>query len=369
MMGNTFGNLFRITTWGESHGKAIGCVVDGCPAGLELSEEDIQVELDRRKPGKEYTSTRKEEDRVSILSGVFEGRTTGAPISMIILNKDVISEHYLRIKDSPRPGHADLTYWLKYRHRDWRGGGRSSARETAGRVAGGTIAKKLISSFGVKVVGYAVEIGGVGWKESNENYDEQDYLRFYEMAEESPLRIPDRDATEKAIDLIESIRKEGDSVGGIAEVVVLNPPPGLGEPVFNRFDAALSMAVMSIPAVKGVEIGTGFRVSRMKGSENNDPIILKDGKIRLAKNHSGGILGGITTGEPIIIRAAIKPTPSISKPQRTVNLERMEEETIKVEGRHDPCIVPRVIPVIEAMVAITVADFMLMSRIIPQRIE
>jgi|Deesub1362A_J573_1020465.scaffolds.fasta_scaffold00657_13 chorismate synthase len=368
MSGNTFGKIFRVTTWGESHGKAVGCVVDGCPSGLDISEADIQRELDRRRPGGELASKRMEEDRVHILSGVFEGKTTGTPISLLVYNKDTISEHYVKIKDTPRPGHADLTYWLKYGHRDWRGGGRASARETVARVAAGAIAKKLLLNFGVNVIGYAVEICGIGWNQSVKISDEKDYLKLYEFSERSPVRVPDFETSSRIIEKIKQLAEEGDSAGGIAEIVVLNPPAGLGEPVFGKLSAVLSMAVMSVPAVKGVEIGAGFGVARMLGSENNDPIILKDGKICLETNNCGGILGGISTGNPIVLRVAIKPTPSISKPQKTIDLKTMEETEIRIHGRHDTCIVPRAIPVLEAMVAITIVDFMLLHGMIPRRL-
>ncbi|AGK60868.1 chorismate synthase [Archaeoglobus sulfaticallidus PM70-1] len=361
---NTFGRIFRITTWGESHGKAVGCVIDGCPSNLKLSEEDIQRELDRRKPGKKLTSKRMEEDRVEILSGVFEGKTTGAPISMIVYNRDVRSEHYVKLKNTPRPGHADLTYFLKYRHRDWRGGGRSSARETVGRVAGGAVAKKLINAFGINVLGYAIEVAGIRWER-----DSDDYHEVFQRAERSPLRIPDESVSERAEERVVELMKEGDSAGGVVEIVATNVPPGLGEPVFDKLSARLAYAVMGVPAVKGVEIGSGFRLAKMKGSESNDPIVIRDGKVRLEKNDCGGILGGISVGETIIVRCAIKPTPSISKRQRTVDIEKMEEVEIEITGRHDPCIVPRAVPVLESMVALTLADFMILQGLIPKSLS
>jgi chorismate synthase len=364
MSGNVFGNVFRISTWGESHGKAVGCVVDGCPSNLELSEKDIQKELDRRKPGGRFASKRMEKDEVELLSGIFEGKTTGAPISMIVYNRDVKSEHYENIRSKPRPGHADLTYWIKYKHRDWRGGGRSSARETVGRVAGGAVAKKILGKYGIKVIGYSVEIGGVSCEIKAES--EEDYLKIFKKSERSELRVPERDAEKRIAELIENVRKEGDSLGGIAEIVILNPPAGIGDPVFNRFSALLSFAIMSVPAVRGVEVGSGFKVSRMRGSENNDPIVLRNGEIKLLTNNCGGVLGGITTGTPVVLRVAIKPTPSISKLQRTVDLDRMEEVELRIEGRHDPCIVPRAIPVLEAMCAMALVDQMMIEGIIPR---
>ncbi|RLI88637.1 MAG: chorismate synthase [Archaeoglobales archaeon] len=361
MAGNSFGNIFRVTTWGESHGKAVGCVIDGCPAGLEINEGIIQKELDRRRPGGRLASKRKEEDKVEILSGVFEGKSLGTPISMLIWNKDVDSKPYEEIKDLFRPGHADFTYWVKFGIRDWRGGGRASARETAARVAAGAIAKHLLAKFGVKVGGFAREIGGVVC-----NTDGMSFEEIVENAEKSDVRCPDEDAARLMEEKILEARREGDSVGGVVEVIVKNPPAGLGEPVFMKLDAYLAYAVMGIPAVKGVEIGAGFRAARMKGSENNDPIIIKDGQIRFESNNAGGILGGISNGEDIIVRAAVKPTPSISKPQRTVNYRKMAEEEIIVRGRHDPCIVPRAVPVVEAMVAIVIADAMMMQGLIPR---
>ncbi len=364
MIGNSFGYLFRVTTWGESHGKAVGCVVDGCPAGLELSEEDIQKELDRRKPGGRLSSPRKEKDRVIILSGVFEGKTLGTPICMMVENVDVNSKPYEEIKDLFRPGHADFTYWAKFGIRDWRGGGRASARETVGRVMAGAIAKKILSEFGVRVFGYTKEIAGISCDVSGMSSDE-----IIERAERNPVRCPDEEKAKLMEEAILKAKAEGDSVGGVAEIIVENPPSGLGEPVFLKLDAYLALAVMSVPAVKGVEIGAGFKVAKMRGSENNDPIVIRDEKIRFASNNAGGILGGISNGEDIVVRVAIKPTPSISKPQRTVNYRRMEEETIVVKGRHDPCIVPRAIPVLESMVALVIVDCMMMQGLIPRSIR
>jgi len=364
MIGNTFGYLFRVTTWGESHGKAVGCVVDGCPAGLELSEEDIQKELNRRRPGGRLASPRKEKDQIEILSGVFEGKTLGTPISMLVWNKDVNSRPYEEIKDLLRPGHADYTYWAKFGLRDWRGGGRASARETVGRVAAGAIAKKILENFGIKIAGYTKEIAGVRCDVSTLSFEE-----IVEKAEKSDVRCPDEKASKLMEEKIMEAKREGDSVGGIAEIIVKNPPPGLGEPVFLKLDAYLAFAIMSIPAVKGVEIGAGFEVARMRGSENNDPIILKDGKIGFKTNNTGGILGGISNGEDIVIRAAIKPTPSISKPQQTVNYRTLKEEEIVVKGRHDPCIVPRAIPVLEAMTALVIVDTMMMQGLIPRFLQ
>ncbi len=349
MAGNTFGEAFRVTTFGESHGIAVGAIIDGCPAGLELSEEDIQKELDRRRPGQSsITTPRKERDEVKILSGVFEGKTLGTSIALMVWNKDVKSEPYEAIKDLPRPNHADLTYHLKYGFRDYRGGGRSSGRETVARVAAGAIAKKLLSTINVRIIGHTVKVGRVEAGEVP--------LEELHEAESNPVRCADREAAERMIKEIEKAKEEGDSIGGIVEIIALNVPPGLGEPVFDKLDAELAKAIMSIGSVKGVEIGAGFKVAERRGSENNDQFYY-DGGVKTYTNNSGGILGGISNGMPIVIRAAIKPTPSISKPQKTVNLKTNKEETIVIKGRHDPCIVPRVLPVCEAMVALTLADF------------
>jgi len=358
---NTFGYLLRITTWGESHGEAVGCVIDGFPSGLKVDLEFIQREMDRRKPGGKFSSKRKEADRVEILSGVLDGVTTGTPISMLIRNVDVDSKAYESLKTVFRPGHADYTYWAKFGLRDWRGGGRASARETAARVAAGAMAKLLLQKFGVRVLGYAKEIAGV-------RCEVEDAEKAFEVAESSPLKMPDRDAEKEAERRLKQAMEEGDSVGGVVEVVVKNAPPGLGEPVFGKLDAYLAYAVMGIPAVKGVEIGSGFEAAKKRGSENNDAIVLRGGRIRFATNNAGGILGGISNGEDIVLRAAIKPTPSISKVQKTVDYEKMEEVEISVKGRHDPCIVPRAVAVVEAMVALVIADCMLLQGLIPRRL-
>ncbi|MEM2462503.1 MAG: chorismate synthase [Archaeoglobaceae archaeon] len=359
---NTFGHLFRVTTWGESHGKAVGCVIDGCPAGLKIEEEFIQREMDRRKPGGEFSSKRREEDRVEILSGVFNGFTLGTPISMLIRNLDVNSTPYEEIKSIPRPGHGDITYLAKFGIRDWRGGGRASARETAARVAAGAVAKLILKRYNIKIFGYAKEIGGVSFKV-------EDAEKAFEIAERSPIRCPDPELEEKAKEVIKNAMREGDSVGGIVEIVARNVPPGLGEPVFGKISAYLAFALMSIPSVKGFEIGRGFEVARLKGSENNDQIIIKNGKVRFVSNNAGGILGGITNGEDIVLRIAVKPTPSIVKKQRSVNLDKMEEVEISIKGRHDPCIVPRIVPVAEAMTALVLVDCMMLQNLIPRRLS
>lgn len=351
-MGSTFGKLFRVTTWGESHGPALGVVVDGCPAGLELNEEIIQRDLDRRRVGQsEVTSPRQERDRVTILSGVFEGKTTGAPISLITYNADADSSKYEPLRDVFRPGHADYTYWVKYGHRDHRGGGRSSARETWGRVAAGAIARQLLRTVaGVEVYGFVRELAGI----TIETFDRDEIDR-------NPVRCPDPVAAQKMVAAILEAKGQKTSVGGIVEVRAVNVPPGLGEPTMDKLDALIGYAMLSIPAVKGVEIGDGFAAARLRGHEHNDPFVLENGRVRTLTNHAGGMLGGISTGEEIIVRLAVKPTSSIARPQQTVDIHG-NERTIVVEGRHDPSICPRVVPVAEAMLLLVLADCYLMNR-------
>jgi chorismate synthase len=356
MAGNSFGTIFRVTTWGESHGRGVGVVVDGCPAGLALSEEAVQRELDRRRPGQSSVSTaRKEEDRVEILSGIFEGMTTGTPISMLVWNKDAKSSAYDSLRDRPRPGHADLSYIARYGIRDHRGGGRSSGRETVGRVAGGAVAKKLLAESGIEVVGYVRELGGVRAKIPKN----VDISSLRDLAEKNPVRCPDQGAAEEMIRVLDHARSAGDSLGGVAEVVASGVPAGLGEPVFDKLDADLARALMGIGAVKAVEIGVGVESARMRGSEMNDPILPGP---KFATNNAGGILGGISTGAPIVCRISVKPTPSISRPQRTVDLSTGEAAIIEIGGRHDPSIPPRIVPVAESMVALVLADHLLRRR-------
>ncbi|MCX9080619.1 MAG: chorismate synthase [Candidatus Methanoperedens sp.] len=353
MSGNTFGTLFRITTWGESHGPAVGVVVDGCPAGLVLDSSDIQKELDRRRPGQsDITTPRKEEDKAEILSGIFSGKTTGAPISILVRNYDVDSSKYEALRDTPRPGHADLTYREKYGFRDWRGGGRSSARETIGRVAAGAIAKKILGMNGIEVFGHVVELGGI-------RANSIDIENIHNNTEKNPIRCADPDAALQMEAMIHAARGQGDSVGGIVEVISIGVPAGVGEPVFDKLSAQLAKGLMSIGAVKGVEIGLGFKSSIIKGSQMNDPLAMKDGKPKPLTNNAGGILGGISNGEPIVCRIAVKPTPSISKEQRTVDLSSMTDTRIKITGRHDPSIPPRIVPVAEAMIALVLVDMMM----------
>lgn len=358
MSGNTFGTIFRITTWGESHGSAVGVVVDGCPSGLALSVEDIQKELDRRRPGQSVASTqRKEEDRVEVQSGIFEGRTTGTPISMIVCNKDADSSAYDAIRNKPRPGHADYTYWAKYGIRDHRGGGRASARETVGRVAAGAVAKKFLSQDAIEILGYVIELGGI-----KAEISASDLSELKAEAESNPIRCPDQDAAGRMLQLLDQVRRDGNSLGGMVDILAKGVPAGLGEPVFDKLDADLAKALMSIGAVKAVDIGAGLESARLRGSQMNDPLIFRDGRLDFESNNSGGILGGISTGAPILCRIAVKPTPSISRKQRTVDLVANENAEIEIKGRHDPAIPPRIVPVAEAMVAIVLADHLLRSR-------
>jgi chorismate synthase len=338
---NTFGEIIRITTFGESHGPAIGAILDGIKPGIEISGDEIQSELDRRRPGQSAVTTpRKETDRVQILSGVFDGKTTGAPIAMVIFNRDQDSSKYESIRDVFRPGHADFTYYKKYGIRDYRGGGRSSGRETAGRVACGAIAKKLLSERGVRIVAHSVEIGGV----KAETCD-------YDAIEKNMVRCADPIAASKMEEAILRAKESSDSVGGIAQLDILGVPVGLGDPVFFKLDARLTYAIMTIGATKGVEVGGGFQLARLHGSESNDP--MQDGGF--LSNNAGGITGGISTGQPILLRVVVKPTSSIAQRQKTIDLQGNNRE-IEVHGRHDPCIMPRIIPVIENMAALVILD-------------
>lgn len=352
MAGNSFGNIFRITTWGESHGKALGVVVDGVPAGLELCEADIQAFLDRRKPGQTDISTpRKEADQVEILSGVFEGRTTGTPISMLVRNTSQKSSDYSEIASYYRPGHADYTFDAKYGFRDYRGGGRSSGRETIGRVAGGAIASKILKSMGIDVFAYTTAIGNIAIA-----YDKFDRSNILAL----PTAMPDADASERAMAYLKEARANYDSVGGIMECKVTGLPAGLGDTVFEKLDANLAKAVMSIGAVKAVEIGDGTKVASRYGSANNDDFCIQDDQITKSTNHAGGILGGMSDGDDVIIRAYVKPTPSIFSTQHTVNMSH-EEIDIQIKGRHDPIIVPRAVVVMETMTSATILDALLLN--------
>ncbi len=353
MGGSSFGTLFRVTTFGESHGPALGVVIDGCPAGLAIDESEVQRELDRRKPGQStITTQRKETDQVEFLSGVFEGRTTGTPLGMVIRNQDHRSRDYDKLKDIYRPGHADFTFLEKFGHRDHRGGGRSSARETAARVAAGAVARKLLAeAAGIDIYASVVEIGGMSAER---------FVR--DEIEKNHFRVADPDLVPRLDALIRECKKQGDTVGGIIESVATGVPPGLGEPVFEKLDAALASAMMGINAVKGVEIGDGFAAARRRGSENNDEFFRDaDGNVRTRTNHAGGTLGGISNGMPLVVRTAFKPTASIHKEQRTINTAG-EEVPLVVGGRHDPTVLPRAVPIVEAMMALVLADFLLRQR-------
>lgn len=348
MAGSIWGDIFRVSTFGESHGAAIGAIIDGCPAGLELSEEDIQVFLDRRKPGQSSFSTpRVENDKCRILSGIFEGKTTGTPIMVMLENLRQRSSDYSDIASYYRPGHADYTFDMKYGFRDYRGGGRSSGRETAARVIAGAIASKILATMGIEVHAFTQSIGPISAKR-------------FELDEcfMNPLYMPDNQAAVIAANYLNELKAEKDSAGGIIACIATGVPAGIGEPVFDKLDAKLAAGIVSIGAVKGIEFGSGFASTMMKGSENNDSFYIEDGQILKRTNNSGGISGGISDGSPIILSAAVKPTSSISKKQRTVNIFR-EEIDIEVQGRHDPVIVPRAVVVVESMVAITILDSML----------
>jgi chorismate synthase len=362
LAGNSIGKEFVVTSFGESHGKCVGVIVDGCPAGLPLSEKDIQAELDRRIPPQpKIVSGRIEKDIVEILSGVFNGFTTGAPIAMLVENKEADSSDYEAIKDLPRPGHADYAARVKYGgFNDYHGGGRFSGRVTVSLIMAGAVAKKLLSLFAVDVLAYTTAIGNVRMSKS---------LSFEEIRKRrygTAVRCPDVACAEAMEEAIVKARKEGDSVGGMIEVIALNVPVGVGEPLFDSLDADIAKVLFTIPAVKGVEFGAGFKAAELKGSENNDAYLMRDVKVATLTNNAGGILGGMSSGMPIIVRMAVKPTPSIAKKQQTVSLSRMEDATIKVTGRHDPCVVPKAVPVAESAVAIVLADHMIRSGVIPK---
>ena len=353
-MGNTFGNLFKLTSFGESHGSMIGGIIDGCPAGLEINKDLIQKDLDRRKPGQsKVTSSRKEDDKVQLLSGVFEGKSTGNPIGFLIPNINSKSKDYSNIKDVFRPSHADYTYEEKYGLRDYRGGGRSSARETACRVVAGSIAKQFLNNYGIKISAYVSSIGNIFADEKN-----IDLTKDYDS---NIVRCPDDDASDKMINLITELKSKGNTVGGQIKCIVSGVEPGLGEPVFDKLHADLGKAMLSINAVKGFEYGSGFSGSKMTGSEHNDEFITKNGEISTKTNFSGGIQGGISNGEDIYFKVAFKPVATIMSKQNTVDKEKNNVE-ISVKGRHDPCVVPRAVPIVESMAAIVLADHLLRNR-------
>ncbi len=353
-MGNSYGRLFRITTFGESHGPAIGVVIDGCPAGVDIDEAFIQSELDRRRPGQsKITTQRKEDDVFKILSGVFEGKTTGAPIAIVIENQDQRSKDYSHLENTFRPSHADFTYQEKYGIRDYRGGGRSSARETAARVAAGAVAKLLLDEYGVQIFAFVSQVGDL----KAPHYTQLDLTK----TEDTIVRCPDEATAAKMIALIDSVRLERDTIGGSVTCVIKNTPVGLGEPVFDKLHAELGKAMLSINAVKGFEYGSGFEGIKLRGSQHNDEFINEGGKIRTKTNHSGGIQGGISNGEDIYFNVAFKPVATIMQDQQSVDKDG-KEVIVSGKGRHDPCVLPRAVPIVEAMAALVIADFVLMAR-------
>jgi chorismate synthase len=353
MGANTFGKFFTITTFGESHGQAIGVVIDGVPPKIPLSASDIHFDLKRRRPGQSHmTTARKEEDEPQILSGVFEGKTTGTPLCILIPNADSRSKDYSAIKDVFRPGHADFTFLKKYGIRDYRGGGRSSGRETAARVAAGAVAKKILRQHQISVIAFTRAVADVYAQKVD-----------YSVIEKNPVRSPDMTAAQAMMEKIDAARQDKDSVGGIIEAVIHGCPVGLGEPVFDKLDALLAHALVSIGGVKGIEFGAGFQAARMKGSAHNDKFYLDGDRVRSTSNHAGGILGGISSGEDIRLRLAVKPTSSIGQPQNTVTTNG-QDTTIAIEGRHDPCLCPRMVPVVEAMIALTLVDRLFAQQVI-----
>jgi chorismate synthase len=359
-MGSSFGRLFRVTTYGESHGEALGCVIENCPAGLPLTEADIQPDMDRRRPGQSrITTPRDEPDRVKILSGTFEGKTIGSPIAMAVFNENAREKDYSDIKEIFRPSHADYTYHARYGHRAWRGGGRSSARATIGVVAAGAVAKKILrEKAGVEIVAYVSQVKDLKFERE---LPLSDAGQLRAMIESNPVRVPDTALAEKIYRLIQDTRQAGDSLGGIVECVALGVPAGWGDPVFDRLDALIAQAMLAIPATKGIEIGSGFSAVTMTGKEHNDIFEVRDGKITTRTNHSGGIQGGISNGMPITFRVAFKPTATISHEQPSVN-ERGESVTLKVKGRHDPCVLPRAVPIVEAMLALVLVDQFMIAQ-------
>jgi chorismate synthase len=356
-MSSRFGRIFQVSTFGESHGGGVGVVVDGCPPRLEVSAEQIQRDLDRRRPGQSsLTTPRQEEDRVEILSGVFEGRSLGSPIALLVHNRDARPHAYEHLKDLYRPSHADYTTEAKYGIRNWQGGGRASARETVGRVAAGAIARRLLATVaGIEVLAWVLRV-----HELEAKIDPATVT--LEAVESNPVRCPEPGAAEEMARNIDAARKRGDSLGGVVECVARNVPPGLGEPVFHKLEADLAAALLSLPASKGFEVGSGFEGTRMTGSQHNDPFVVgEDGRPHTTSNRSGGIQGGISNGEPIVLRVAFKPTATVSLPQQTVTTSG-EPVTLKAQGRHDPCVLPRAVPIVEAMVCLVLADHWLRQR-------
>ena len=363
-MSNSIGEKFRITSFGSSHGRAVGCIVDGCPANLELDVEDVQYELNKRKPGiNNVTTSRKEDDEVHILSGVFNGRTDGTPITGVVFNKNHESKDYSMFKNTPRPSHGDLGWMVKYGNYDYNGGGRGSGRVTIGHVIGGAIAKKLLKMYNIHIVSHVVQVGDI-------KADVKDFNVIKENVEKNPVRCGDLRAAREMEELILSKKHDGDSVGGVVETIAVGIPQGLGDPIFRRLDGDLARILMNVGAIKGVEIGLGFGVVTKSGSEVNDEYFFDDDKVITKTNNSGGIIGGMSNGMPVISRVAVKPTPSISKCQDSVNLEKKVGEKIEIKGRHDPCICPRVTVVAESSTAIVLADHMILSGFIhPNKLD
>jgi chorismate synthase len=352
---NTYGKIFRITTFGESHGIAVGVVIDGCPAGLEINESFIQKELDRRRPGQSAIVTqRKEADQIQIVSGVFEGKTTGMPITMLVWNEDAKSKDYSHISDKFRPSHADYTYQMKYGFRDYRGGGRSSARETLARVAAGAVAKLILQKLGIEIQAYVSQVGKLKLQKSYQDLD-------LSLTETNDIRCPDAQMAQQMIEYIKEIKKQGDTVGGVVSCICKNVPVGLGEPAFDKLHAELGKAMLSINAVKGFEYGSGFEGVEMLGSEHNDAFFVEDNQVHTKTNHSGGIQGGISNGEDIYFRVAFKPVATIMQEQESIN-DQKEATTVTGKGRHDPCVVPRAVPIVEAMTALVLVDFYLRNN-------
>jgi chorismate synthase len=363
-MNNSLGQIFRITSFGESHGKCVGIILDGCPSGLALSVDDIQKEVDKRKPAAGAGQTaRSEEDKVEILSGVFNGFTTGAPIGLLAWNKDTDSSEYEKTRFIPRPGHADFTAFIKYGgFNDYRGGGRFSGRITLGAVMAGAVAKKLLELIGIEVLARTVQIGKIKAAES-------DIDEMHKNIYSNPLRCADENILPAMIKLIEETAREGDSLGGIIQGMALNVPAGLGEPIYDTLEGELAKALFSIPAVKGVEFGSGFKAAEMKGSQNNDAFVMEDRQVWTTSFNAGGILGGITNGTTLVVNVAVKPTPSISRPQQSIDLQKMENIELVVKGRHDVCLVPRAVVVVESMIAITLCEFVLRAGLIKRIIK
>jgi len=365
---NTFGTKFKITSFGESHGNVVGVVIDGTPAGLKFDLNYIQTELNKRKPGQSnFTTPRKEQDKVEVLSGIFNNKTTGAPICLLIENQDVDSSNYERTKNLLRPSHVDYGALERFGgFADYRGSGRFSGRITAGFVMAGAVAKQILSRFKISIFAYTKSIGDI---EDTKDYSIDNLEHFIRLRENSPVRAMDLELSKKMVKEIEISKNAKDSVGGTIRCYINNVPPGIGGPIFNSLESNISKGIFSIPAIKGIEFGAGFKASRMKGSEHNDPWTIKNGKIRTTKNDSGGVIGGISTGMPIVFTLAVKPTSSIGIVQKTVNIKTMEEEDIKIEGRNDPCIVPRAIVVVESITAIVILDYLLIEGKIPNVLE